>query len=172
MSRNLDDKEDVYTIAISSYALHATRHPSQQTAMNLLELKAQTKNGTKFWAEEIPPKEERNLWHHLPKSLDIETTAYALLTYTERGLVEDSIPVLNWLIAQQNPFGGFSSTRDTVVALQALSMLMSKITQTSDMQVKFTYKKQESKSINVNRDNAWIVQQHKVKIVVASKYIP
>lgn len=158
----MDDKEDVYTIAISSYALHLSKHPSQQTAFNLLELKAKTNNSMKFWAEDIPKNEELNPWHYLPKSLDIEATSYALLTYSERGLIEDSIPVLSWLLSQQNPFGGFASTRDTAVALLAIAKLNNKITPTNNMQVKFAYKKQESRNINVNRDNAMINQTFKV----------
>lgn len=162
VARNLDDKEDIYTLALVSYALHRAKHPSQQTAMNILELKAQTNNSMKFWAEKIPDNEKRNPWHYLPKSLDIETTSYALLTYVERGLIDDSIPVVNWLIGQQNPYGGFASTRDTVVALSALSKMMSKTTTVTDMQVKFSYKKQESNNINVNKDNALIIQKYKV----------
>lgn len=162
MARNLDDGEDLYTITIASYALHIGRHPSQQTAMNLLELKAKTNNSMKFWTEDIPPNEIRNPWHYLPKSLDIETTSYALLTYVERGLIQDSIPVLDWLLAQENPFGGFASTRDTIAALNAISKLTSKFVISTNMQVKFSYKKQESNNINVNKDNAMIIQKYKV----------
>ncbi|XP_026106584.1 alpha-2-macroglobulin-like, partial [Carassius auratus] len=35
--------------------------------------------------------------------------------------------IVNWLVAQQNPYGGFSSTQDTVVALHALSLFAAKV---------------------------------------------
>lgn len=130
--------------------------------MNLLELKAKTNKSMKFWTEDVPESEKLNPWHYLPKSLDIEASSYALLTYVERGFIEDSIPVLNWLLAQENPFGGFASTRDTVVALNALAKLNNKITPSTNIQVKFAYKKQESNNINVNKDNALIIQKFKV----------
>lgn len=89
-------------------------------------------------------------------------TSYALLAYVEANLVYDAIPVVNWLISQENPFGGFASTQDTIIGLQALSKLTEKMSTQTNMQVKFSYKKQESNNINVNRDNAMIVQKFKV----------
>ncbi|KAJ7308318.1 hypothetical protein JRQ81_008852 [Phrynocephalus forsythii] len=48
-------------------------------------------------------------------------TAYALLTYTLLGDVASALPVVKWLSQQRNALGGFSSTQDTCVALQALA---------------------------------------------------
>ncbi|XP_042300687.1 C3 and PZP-like alpha-2-macroglobulin domain-containing protein 8, partial [Sceloporus undulatus] len=48
-------------------------------------------------------------------------TAYALLTYTVLGDVASALPVVKWLSQQRNALGGFSSTQDTCVALQALA---------------------------------------------------
>lgn len=38
-------------------------------------------------------------------------TAYALLTYLERGLGEEAFPIMQWLIEQRNSNGGFASTQ-------------------------------------------------------------
>ncbi|XP_043541240.1 C3 and PZP-like alpha-2-macroglobulin domain-containing protein 8, partial [Chiloscyllium plagiosum] len=54
-------------------------------------------------------------------SAEVEMTAYALLTYTSLGDVASALPVVKWLSQQRNTLGGFSSTQDTCVALQALS---------------------------------------------------
>lgn len=51
------------------------------------------------------------------KPLDIETTAYGLLTYSLRGLVKDSLPIVKWLTAQRNQNGGFQSTQVSILVL-------------------------------------------------------
>ncbi|XP_060736640.1 alpha-2-macroglobulin-like protein 1 [Tachysurus vachellii] len=59
-------------------------------------------------------------------SLEVEMTSYVLLSLMSGpelpgfGL-DYSISIVHWLSQQQNAFGGFASTQDTVVALQALT---------------------------------------------------
>ncbi|XP_061104061.1 alpha-2-macroglobulin-like [Conger conger] len=60
-------------------------------------------------------------------SLAVEMTSYVLLALLSGPPVADfdlsySSSVVRWLADQQNPYGGFSSTQDTVVALQALTL--------------------------------------------------
>jgi len=57
------------------------------------------------------PNDQKNPWVSEPNSVDVEMTAYALLTYMQRGLVEDGLPILHWLISQQNDQGGFASSQ-------------------------------------------------------------
>lgn len=49
--------------------------------------------------------------YYMPQSQDVEMTAYALLTYSLRGDVAGSLPILRWLISRQNENGGYSSTQ-------------------------------------------------------------
>lgn len=49
-------------------------------------------------------------------------TAYGLLAITEDyERIAEGIPIMKWLLGEQNDLGGFQSTQDTVVALQALA---------------------------------------------------
>lgn len=53
-------------------------------------------------------------------------TAYVLLAYLSKPQVSSAdlataSQIVRWLSKQQNPYGGFASTQDTVVALQALA---------------------------------------------------
>lgn len=57
------------------------------------------------------PNDKKNPWVEEPNSVDVEMTAYALLTYLQRGLVEDGLPILHWLVSQQNEQGGFASSQ-------------------------------------------------------------
>ena len=54
-------------------------------------------------------------------SLDIEATGYATLALIESGDRVDASRAAKWLVGQRNSQGGFGSTQDTVVALQALT---------------------------------------------------
>lgn len=83
-------------------------------------------------AEEAGKKE--NWYFFQPRPVDVETTAYALLsvmlenqtdTVRNRGdcykWSVQALPIVRWLTSQRNSLGGFSSTQDTVIALQALA---------------------------------------------------
>ncbi|KAL1004891.1 hypothetical protein UPYG_G00051880 [Umbra pygmaea] len=65
-------------------------------------------------------------------SLAVETSSYVLLATL--GLSSLSAAdlgyasrIVRWLVRQQNAYGGFSSTQDTVVALQALALYSTKV---------------------------------------------
>lgn len=51
----------------------------------------------------------------------MESTGYALLTYLQRNLLMQSMPIMKWLNTMRNNFGGMASTQDSVVALKALT---------------------------------------------------
>ncbi|KAI6071502.1 CD109 antigen [Aix galericulata] len=72
----------------------------------------------RFWI--TPASEMSDSWQS--RSIDIELAAYALLSHFHQDRLEEGIPIMKWLSQQRNHLGGFSSTQDTVVALQALSL--------------------------------------------------
>lgn len=64
--------------------------------------------------------------HFLPDSMSVEITALALLAIVRRNepdqyWKEQSWDIVKWLISQQNSNGGYASTQDTVLAIEALS---------------------------------------------------
>ncbi|XP_052794417.1 CD109 antigen-like isoform X2 [Mya arenaria] len=101
-----------YERAISAYAIY----PLAQHNSILTQLEQSANRVT----------EGNNIyWKNDSSSLSVETTAYALLTYSTRdsgqGDRDNGFKILLWLAKQRNPYGGFVSTQDTVVALQALT---------------------------------------------------
>ncbi|XP_046385261.1 CD109 antigen-like [Ischnura elegans] len=163
--KNLDGVEDAYAISLCSYALHMARHPVKETAFHLLESKAKTNGSEKWWAKEVMAGESKNPWiKWSTRAANVEMTAYALLTYLERGLLGDALPIANWLIAQQNSLGGFASTQDTSVGISALAKL-GEIVQPSgvDMSVVFTHSKKETlPAMHITKENALVVQKAQV----------
>ncbi|XP_006818468.2 complement C3-like, partial [Saccoglossus kowalevskii] len=60
-------------------------------------------------------------WYtHNPSAIEVETTAYALLTQVELDNIAYSNAIVVWLTSQRNSQGGFISTQDTIIALYAL----------------------------------------------------
>lgn len=70
-----------------------------------------TKKDIKWWSKPIPTNDKNPWYHSLPRSIDVEMTSYGLLTYLNRNLVVDSIPIMKWLVKQRNAEGGFASTQ-------------------------------------------------------------
>ncbi|XP_075467863.1 alpha-2-macroglobulin-like isoform X2 [Ascaphus truei] len=65
--------------------------------------------------------------HSRAPSVEVEMTSYVLLALLSTPKISNeemtlATKIVIWIIRQQNPSGGFSSTQDTVVALQALSV--------------------------------------------------
>ena len=51
----------------------------------------------------------------------IEASGYAAIYLMSKGNVDDALPLIMWLASQRNENGGFRSSQDTVIGLQALS---------------------------------------------------
>ncbi|KAJ8960843.1 hypothetical protein NQ318_020139 [Aromia moschata] len=154
LARNIDEGESSYSVALCSYALQLSKHASRQSAFNLLDAKSKSKGTTKWWSKEVPADEAKNPWHKLPRSIDIETTSYALLSFVEAGLLEDAVPVLEWLINQQNNLGGFASSQDTVVGMHALYKLVTRLASPTNIQVEYEYGDKETGKFSINKNNA------------------
>ncbi|XP_057714506.1 CD109 antigen-like [Corythoichthys intestinalis] len=62
-----------------------------------------------------------NLHKGWPHSSQIEMASYVMLAHIRRGSYVEGIPYLKWLSKQRNFLGGYRTTQDTIVALQALA---------------------------------------------------
>ncbi|XP_067293425.1 alpha-2-macroglobulin-like protein 1 [Pseudorasbora parva] len=92
--------------------------------------------------------------------LTVQPLTTATLSYANR--------IVNWLVTQQNPYGGFSSTQDTVVALHALSVYAAqvfKLDGSSTVTVQSSVVGGDSYSFSVNKDNRLLYQQKPLKNV-------
>ncbi|ROI15093.1 Alpha-2-macroglobulin [Anabarilius grahami] len=109
-------------------------------------------------------------------TLAVEISSYVLLAVlTEQPLTAANLGyanrIVNWLVTQQNPYGGFSSTQDTVVALHALSVYAAKVFSldgSSTVTVQSPDAGGESYNFTVNRDNRLLFQEEPLNIT--SKY--
>jgi CD109 antigen len=106
--------DEPYPLAISTYALQLANHLKKNEFLDKLNSIGRTRDEKKFW--------QRN--YQLEASpIDREMTAYALLAHVAAGKVIEAIPIMKWLVEQRNSRGGFESSQETVVGIQALTQM-------------------------------------------------
>ncbi|XP_017311017.1 CD109 antigen [Ictalurus punctatus] len=110
-----------YSLCLVTYALSLAKSPSADTALTELMNRAQMHDGVPMWSTGGSDVSES--WQ--PRSADIEMASYALLSLYMLGRVEPALTLMKWLSQQRNHLGGYGSTQDTVIALQALSAFAS-----------------------------------------------
>ncbi|XP_074008218.1 LOW QUALITY PROTEIN: ovostatin-like [Numenius arquata] len=158
---------DIYTQALMAYAFClAGKAEKCESFLRVLQKSAKEVDGSQHWEKEkrSPSEKSPSFLDHAP-SAEVEITSYVLLALlhkpnrNQEDLTKAS-GIVQWIIRQQNPYGGFSSTQDTVIALQALSAygeaIYSSVTQNI---VKITSKKPFEKVFIVNNVNRLLLQE-------------
>ncbi|NXQ99327.1 A2ML1 protein, partial [Sagittarius serpentarius] len=119
--------DDPYTQALLAYVFGlAGRGEQQQAQLQRLAQHSVSAEGQLYWQRKgkaLPPSQPS--WAAAMPA-EVEMTAYVLLAYLSQPQVSSAelgaaSRIVRWLSKQQNPYGGFASTQDTVVALQALA---------------------------------------------------
>ncbi|XP_043821770.1 alpha-2-macroglobulin-like isoform X2 [Dromiciops gliroides] len=123
-------RSNVYTKALLAYVFAlAGNQDKRKEVLVALEKEAVKKDDSVHWERPERPQTPAGpySYHSLAPSAEVEMTSYVLLAYLTGSPIpspEDlsmASQIVKWISKQQNPNGGFSSTQDTVVALQALS---------------------------------------------------
>lgn len=126
VSRQASNAQTMYTMVVCAYALHISEATLQSRRLTIAKIKGEalTKGVSsppvyRYW------KDTLNKFDPATPSVDtammVETTAYALLAILKSGDYDYAKPVARWLKEQQRYGGGFFSTQDTVIALEALT---------------------------------------------------
>ncbi|KAJ7419058.1 alpha-2-macroglobulin-like protein 1 [Pitangus sulphuratus] len=119
--------DDPYTQALLAYVFGLAGLREQQRAqLQKLAQHSVSTEGLLYWqrkGQAVPASEPS--WA-VAAPAEVEMTAYALLAHLSQPRVSSAdlataSKIVRWLCKQQNPYGGFASTQDTVVALQALA---------------------------------------------------
>lgn len=137
LSSKVMDLDSVYAQSLTVYALHLSQHKSKEEAFRKLVERSKSDHSrhTRWWDA---------------GSMSIETTAYALMTYINRGNYVDSKSMLNWLISKRK-FLGPDNIQTTFVGLQAIAEHSKKITPLrNDYDVIVEYAPHQIASINVD----------------------
>ncbi|NXF08789.1 OVOS protein, partial [Smithornis capensis] len=158
---------NLYNQALFAYTYGlAGKEKRRQFFLEKLDKAAVRDGGLVHWQRENKPQVENfaDFYSRAP-SAEIEMTSYVLLALLNRTkLTPEDLSYISrivyWLIKQQNPYGGFSSSQDTVVALQALARYgYLTFSKRSLNTVKVHFMKSPSKIFQVNDKNRFLLQQ-------------
>ncbi|XP_070557715.1 alpha-2-macroglobulin-like isoform X2 [Ptychodera flava] len=178
--RKTDNIPAPYTTAIVSYALSlANRY--RKDMLEILKNIAIRSEGSVYWGEEQKQDEEddRPWWwrqYHQSSSSNVEMTSYALLAQLVDVEVDGDVigrvqPTVTWLTKQRNAYGGFSSTQDTVLALQALAVYAGQIYKEGiDMYVDFQSTDMVQR-FDVDRLNKLVLQRTEVPVLPDTVFV-
>ncbi|XP_065356086.1 LOW QUALITY PROTEIN: thioester-containing protein 1 allele R1-like [Calliphora vicina] len=138
LTNNLDDVDDVYALSIIAYVLQMAKNSNVNKVLEKLKIYRNESDGLVWWSGSNNFNEN-----------NVEITAYILMALLDSSASGDHKPILKWLIAQRNDKGGFLSTHDTVVGLQALVKFAQKIKESKNvnLDIKYTAKDQEGDAV-------------------------
>ncbi|KAM8924772.1 ovostatin-like [Pelodytes ibericus] len=157
-----------YSQVLMTYAFTLAKNwDLRSSLLQTLNNKAISEGGTKHWEREKMPNRERGFFFSpMYPAAEVEMTSYMLLssakgpsvTKTEMSMMAE---IAVWIIRQRNSLGGFRSSQDTVVAMQALAAY-AQIVFVSNAHQSVTIKEGagEVAQFTLNQDNRLLVQRH------------
>ncbi|XP_046891858.1 pregnancy zone protein-like [Hypomesus transpacificus] len=118
------DVSNTYTTALLAYTFSlAGDMETRSRLLQYLDKVASHQGGFLYWSQSSSTTSA---------SLSVEISSYVLLASLSSPSISTAdlgyaSNIVRWLVRQQNPYGGFASTQDTVVALQALALYSTKV---------------------------------------------
>ncbi|XP_039678890.1 alpha-2-macroglobulin-like [Perca fluviatilis] len=118
LKESISDLSNTYTTALLAYVFTlAGDMETRAHLLNHLDTVALQEGGFLHWSQTAT---------ETSASLSVEISSYVLLAKLSASPTGEDLGyasrIVRWLTSQQNYYGGFSSTQDTVVALQALAL--------------------------------------------------
>ncbi|XP_071618073.1 alpha-2-macroglobulin-like protein 1 [Heliangelus exortis] len=118
-----------WALAANAFAVAGDK-AFRQKILNRLEKAAIISDDQIFWSQQSKQEEDSLSWYRAP-SVDVELTSTILMAHLSKSSlsseeIRKASQIVSWLTKQQNPYGGFASTQDTVVALEALALYATK----------------------------------------------
>ncbi|XP_052431625.1 alpha-2-macroglobulin [Carassius gibelio] len=161
----IEDVKNTYTTALLAYTFSlANDTDTRQQLFKKLEDVAISDGSHLHWSQSASADDS--------DSLAVEISSYVLLAV----LSADSLTtadlgfanrIVSWLVKQQNAYGGFSSTQDTVVALQALSLYATKVFSSDGSSTVTVQSAADTHHFDVNQDNKLLYQEKQLQDVPA-----
>ena len=160
--------KDFYEMSLKAYALSLAKSPETPEIIGeLLSAATNSTSGT-YW--DVPDSSGSGYTRSEAKvpPVAVETAGYVVLammnTDADRYMSVAHL-IIRWISTQRNSQGGFISTQDTVVALQALALYESYQTRTAtDLTITATGS-DFTKTFSITNTNKLLNQRHDVKTV-------
>ncbi|CAK9803715.1 Mug1 [Anthophora plagiata] len=153
-----DSNTDPYTTILVTYALALLESP--KAAFNIIHLlnNATRHNNHIWWEDSSNPS----------ITLSIEMTAYVILTLMKLGKEDtmvEAMKAVRWMSKQRNTKGGYTSTQDTVVGLEALTKYNMVVNPgKTDLSILITAKEVDY-AYKLHEDNRMILRQIRLPVL-------
>lgn len=162
LESKIDSIDSPYAMAITTYALELAGSGLKDRAyQKLMSMATEDENGLSWSGPVAVPVSEPKIGIMPPrpstKTTAIEATAYATLALSAHGDRLNAGLAARWLTSKRNSYGGYGSTQDTVVSLQALTDYGRTARADIDLRITMDTGK-EKKELRVNRENADVLQ--------------
>uniref|UniRef100_A0A1I8MQ18 Alpha-2-macroglobulin domain-containing protein n=1 Tax=Musca domestica TaxID=7370 RepID=A0A1I8MQ18_MUSDO len=161
LHNRMDEINDLYALSIIAVTLQmAEENASSKKVLDRLMQHKESDNESVWWSQN-----DRNM------AKDVEITGYVLVAMLKMGYNKEAAEkAYKWLTRQRNKKGGFKSSHDTVVGLQALIQYPVKYKKSSgQINVVVNYKAVDDEKrtvrageISVDQSNAKILQTEEV----------
>ncbi|XP_013882149.1 alpha-2-macroglobulin [Austrofundulus limnaeus] len=152
---SINDFSNTYTTALLAYVFSlAGDMETSDHLLQHLDSVAVKQGGSTHWSQTAS---------ETSASLSVEISSYVMMAkLTQSHSAEDlgyASSIVRWLTSQQNYYGGFSSTQDTVVALQALSLYSSRVFSPEGSSTVTVQSPSGELKFDVNQDNKLLYQE-------------
>jgi hypothetical protein len=158
---NITAESDIYSKTLVAYAMVLEGsedyvQKSNNILNELLEVAKVDKPGKLYWKSDLTTIR--------PTSKDVEITAYNVLSLIQHERLPEALQAIKWLATQRNSRGGFKSTQDTIIALQAMSEYSLKVTQIdNDLQIMVSCGG-SNYNFDVKKSNKLLLQSKKMNL--------
>uniref|UniRef100_A0A3Q1J991 Alpha-2-macroglobulin bait region domain-containing protein n=1 Tax=Anabas testudineus TaxID=64144 RepID=A0A3Q1J991_ANATE len=155
LKESISDLSNTYTTALLAYVF--TLAGDMETRAHLLQhldTVASKQGGFLHWSQTAA---------ETSASLSVEISSYVLLAKLSASPTNEELGyssgIVRWLTGQQNYYGGFSSTQDTVVALQALALYSTLVFSREGSSTVTVQSPSGQLTFDVNQDNKLLYQE-------------
>ncbi|XP_062137549.1 CD109 antigen isoform X5 [Drosophila sulfurigaster albostrigata] len=165
IAEEVEKSDDQYSLSIAAVALQLAKHPQAKKVLAKLKTLAKEQDGRTWWSKTPKSEDSQKESYFHPSSNDVEITSYVLLALLEEESAEAAVPIIKWLIGQRSSVGGYASSQDTVIGLQALTKFAYKTGSGSgNIDIDFTSSdnagNEKKDTIPVKPENALVLQSH------------
>uniref|UniRef100_A0AAZ1X7C1 Alpha-2-macroglobulin-like n=1 Tax=Oreochromis aureus TaxID=47969 RepID=A0AAZ1X7C1_OREAU len=164
LKESLSDLSNTYTTALLAYVF--TLAGDVETRAHLLQHldTVAVREGFLYWSQTAA---------ETSASLSVEISSYVLLAKLSASPTAEDLGyasgIIRWLTGQQNYYGGFSSTQDTVVALQALALYSTLVFSPEGWSTVTVQAPSSQLTFDVNQSNKLLYQEEALQDV-SGKY--
>jgi CD109 antigen len=151
----LSEIDDSYTMAMAAHALELGESSLKDMAYEKLMGFAQEDENGLYWPA---------------SGAEIEATGYAAMALLAHGDKLNAGRAIKWLVSKRNAYGGYGSTQDTVVALEAITEYSIGITSDVNLTLEIQWETSDEtgtefmKKIAIDSDNFDVLQVIEVPI--------